>query len=378
MTPAVFLAAQILITALGVAAGGGLLVWRVRRRLPVTAAVAVRAGIWVFAAMGAASIVAAGVGLHAFGIMRMLFLAGVVAAPVVCAMILVFGAMRRGALSRAAAALALCGVLGAPLGAWITWAEPFDLRVETADVVLPAARAGTQPLRIGVLSDLQCESVGAHERRAVAELLAQRPDVVLVPGDLFQGTPQEWELWRAPLMELLATVRAPGGVFFVPGDVDDAAMIRALRGNTGWTILLNDIADLRVRGRRVRILGLMNRASSEVARDFEGLRGEDDVRIVLSHAPDTILALTGRPRVDLIVAGHTHGGQIVIPGFGPPVTLSHVPRAIAAGGLHAYAGRAIYVSRGVGVERRQAPRVRLFCPPEVSLLTLRSDSVQRP
>ena len=78
----------------------------------------------------------------------------------------------------------------------------------------------------------------------------------------------------------------------------------------------------------------MNRASNEVARDFEGLGGEDDVRIVLSHAPDTILALTGPPRADLVVAGHTHGGQIVIPGFGPPVTFSSVPRDVAAGGLH--------------------------------------------
>jgi predicted MPP superfamily phosphohydrolase len=51
--------------------------------------------------------------------------------------------------------------------------------------------------------------------------------------------------------------------------------------------------------------------------------------------------------------------------------LTHVPRAVAAGGLHVLDGNRIYVSRGVGCERGPAPRIRLFCPPEVSLLTLR-------
>ena len=75
--------------------------------------------------------------------------------------------------------------------------------------------------------------------------------------------------------------------------------------------------------------------------------------------------------MDLTIAGHTHGGQVRIPFFGPPITLSRVPRRVAGGGLHELQGNAIYVSRGVGCERASAPRVRLNCPPEVSLLTLR-------
>lgn len=61
---------------------------------------------------------------------------------------------------------------------------------------------------------------------------------------------------------------------------------------------------------------------------------------------------------------------MTIPDFGPPVTLSLVPRAVAAGGLHRVHGRQVYVSRGIGMERSLAPPLRLFCPPEVSLLTL--------
>ena len=72
------------------------------------------------------------------------------------------------------------------------------------------------------------------------------------------------------------------------------------------------------------------------------------------------------------MAGHTHGGQVQIPGFGPPITQTGVPREVGAGGLHTMDGARVYVSRGVGVEHAaNAPRVRLFCPPELSLLTLR-------
>ena len=83
----------------------------------------------------------------------------------------------------------------------------------------------------------------------------------------------------------------------------------------------------------------------------------------MSHRPDTVLELPPDSRVDLTVAGHTHGGQIVLPGFGPLVTLSDVPRSVARGGLHTVDGNRIYVSPGVGLQRGQAPQVRLFSPP---------------
>ena len=95
------------------------------------------------------------------------------------------------------------------------------------------------------------------------------------------------------------------------------------------------------------------------------------MHLVLVHRPGAGLeALAPDSPLDLVIAGHTHGGQVVVPGFGPPLTLSTAPRHLAAGGLNRVDGNAVYVSRGVGMERKWAPRVRLFCPPEVTLLTL--------
>ncbi len=74
--------------------------------------------------------------------------------------------------------------------------------------------------------------------------------------------------------------------------------------------------------------------------------------------------------MDLTVAGHTHGGQVVVPGLGPLLTLSDVPRDVARGGLHEVDGNPVYVSPGVGLERGRAPQVRLFNRPAVAVLTL--------
>jgi predicted MPP superfamily phosphohydrolase len=372
MTPA-FHVAQVLTCAIAVAAAAWVLRGAMRARGRVAVGDVARAGIWLVGVGGMLTLAGLCSGVvHAFGVIRLGFLAGVLCIPLVGGALFALAAMGKVRLTAAAGALVAASLLGAPLGWWMAWVEPYDLRLETADLALPEERAGEEPIRIGVFADLQCEEVGEHERRAVAMLLAEEPDLILVPGDLYQGTDEDWADVEGPLLELLGTVRAPYGVYFVPGDTDHRPQIRAVRERTDWTVLVNEIVDVPVKDRQLRIAGLANRASVDVARELEAMRGETDVRIVMSHAPDTVLALRGPPRADLIVAGHTHGGQIVVPWYGPPMTLSHVPREIARGGLHTYEGRSIYVGRGIGLERRQAPRVRLLCPPEVSVLTLRS------
>jgi predicted MPP superfamily phosphohydrolase len=126
---------------------------------------------------------------------------------------------------------------------------------------------------------------------------------------------------------------------------------------------------------RVTLAGIGIRYDSVLSlaalHDIESRPGADDVRIVMSHRPDVAYELVRNSRVDLVVAGHTHGGQIAIPFFGPPFVSSNVPRRVGWGGLHELAGRRLYVSRGIGWEHGHAPRLRFCSPPEVSILTLR-------
>ena len=98
----------------------------------------------------------------------------------------------------------------------------------------------------------------------------------------------------------------------------------------------------------------------------------------MGHAPDFVSAqawrqvTTGLCGVDvplLCVAGHTHGGQVVLPGFGPLLTLSSLPRSHASG-CHDLGAMTLFVSRGIGHECGLAPRIRFDCRPELALISL--------
>ena len=95
------------------------------------------------------------------------------------------------------------------------------------------------------------------------------------------------------------------------------------------------------------------------------------ITVLLSHRPDTVLELPEASRVDLTVAGHTHGGQVVLPLVGPLVHNTAVPRDAARGGLHEVDGNALYIGPGVGLVRGLAPQVRFLSRPAVAILTLR-------
>ena len=89
--------------------------------------------------------------------------------------------------------------------------------------------------------------------------------------------------------------------------------------------------------------------------------------LVLGHATQFAL---GRIGADLLVTGHTHGGQVCLPLVGPLVTSSKLPKRHSAGLLDLADGTQVYVSRGIGMERGHAPRLRFLCRPELTVLEL--------
>jgi uncharacterized protein len=324
-----------------------------RPSLPRALAVA----IGVLAVKGVAMIA---LGLEVpFGAAHVVWLDLVVVAPLAGAALLALGR------ARVLGALAL---LLAPLGAYASFVEPSRIVTERATVPLAAERAGQAPVRIGVIADLQFEHVGDHERDAVERLMHERPDVIVLPGDFHQAEALEAEL--PAIHDLLRRLRAPGGVFAVQGDAETIPKLMRVLDGTGVVPLVDETRRVRVRDRTLRILGVRRAFSDATGRAFEAQRGERDVRILLAHPPDVVLGLSPGTRVDLVIAGHTHGGQVQLPLVGPLITASEIPRDVAAGGLHALDGRRVYVSRGVGVERGQAPKLRFGAAPEVSILTL--------
>ena len=349
-----------------------------RRGLPL-AEVTARSVFVLLALVGAAVVVAAGMAaggrLGLFGFAHLGYLLGTVTVPAAgAALAWAVVRARPGSARLLPAGLAVVMLLPAPLGVWATHVAPFRLQVDRVDVSVPGMRGGRDPVRIGVLSDLQTGRVTAYERDAVSRLLATEPDLILVPGDLFQGSVADFDRELEAMQELLGRLEAPHGVYLVPGDVDPEPWVDALVEGTSIEVLRRDVVDLTVGDRRIRLGGHSLEPYGPDAREVRDrlLDTPDDViTVLLAHRPDTVLGLPPGSRIDLTVAGHTHGGQIVLPGFGPLVTMSDVPRDVARGGLHEVAGNPIYVSAGVGMERGSAPQVRLFCPPEIGVVTLR-------
>ena len=98
-----------------------------------------------------------------------------------------------------------------------------------------------------------------------------------------------------------------------------------------------------------------------------GDKRPDHFRLVLGHAPDFAL---GKINADLLVTGHTHGGQVRLPWIGPIIILSRVPNSWAAGLTELPGGGKLLVSRGIGMERGYAPRIRFLCRPELMVIDL--------
>lgn len=341
--------------------------WAVRRRRPLVGALACAVGVCALKGVALLAL-----GLDPFGAIHVLWLDLVVVVPLTAALLL---AAARGRLGRWAPVVAVAGLGAATIGVYAGIVEPARLQTERATVTLPAQRAGDEPLRVGVIADLQFEHVGPHERAAVARLMRERPDVILIAGDVHQGSARVRAREQSSIAELLAGLRAPGGVYAVLGDHDTRPELAPLLAGTRIRLLVDDVARARVRDRSLTIAGVAleyrGAAADALLARLQRAAGDDDVRIVLAHRPDVVRRLRRPARVDLTVAGHTHGGQVQLPLVGPLVTFSSVPRAVAAGGLHELDGQRIYVTRGVGVVRGQAPRVRLGAVPEVSVVTLR-------
>lgn len=315
-------------------------------------------------------------GVHSiFGMAHLVYVVALgvpVAVALVAVIARVSGVVR--SMSGAAVALAVGSGGLAVLGLVSTHVTPFMLHVDRVSMPVPERVAGSGSVRIGVISDIQTTHVGRYEREAVARLMALKPDVILIPGDLLQVDPSRLQAEVAGMRDLLGGLHAPGGVFVVDGNVDSPEGIRSMIVGTDVTFVDRELVTTRVGERSITIAGTFTEdvvgVRSPDAAVVAELAGSDPnaFRILLAHRPDDLLFV--KQPADLVVSGHTHGGQIAVPGLGPLVDLSALPNSVTRGGLSEFEGTPVYVSTGVGVERGEAPQVRLGVRPSIGLITV--------
>lgn len=215
-------------------------------------------------------------------------------------------------------------------------------------------------LRIGFLTDLHRSQAVSHEMAdaAVRALLAEQPDLILLGGDYVTWGDRRYVGAAA---EALAPLNAPHGVFAILGNHDDDKDMPTALAAKGLTVLRDARTRLRIRGESLDIAGIRfwTRKVADIARI---VRGASTNLILLAHTPSRLpdaVALA----IPLMLSGHTHGGQIVLPGLGA-IAAREFP--VVAGSARRE-GTAVFVSRGVGT--MYVP-VRLNCPPEVNILTI--------
>jgi predicted MPP superfamily phosphohydrolase len=241
------------------------------------------------------------------------------------------------------------------------WAE--IVRVSLPLVRLPPSFEG---LTIAHISDLHAGStVGPLQiRRFVAMVNALHPDITVVTGDMFQGYPEEARMCAHEL----AALEAPLGVYLIMGNHE--RRLPPEEGEEpfrrpGLTVLCNASQEIRSNGSSLWILGaddILTR-HGDLELTLEGVP-EEACKILLAHEPDFADTSAQFP-IDLQLSGHTHGGQIRLPGIGPlmlPILGRKYPM-----GLYHIQDMWLYTNRGLGMAR---PTVRFNCRPEITLFTL--------
>jgi predicted MPP superfamily phosphohydrolase len=268
------------------------------------------------------------------------------------------GISRRGALK---ALVASSVGLGTGTLAYGMAYERHDLRRVTATLPvtgLPAALAG---LRIGLITDVHhSETVAATDvTRAVAMLRESQPDLVVLGGDYVTFGDRRF---IGPVAELLAPLAdAPYGAYAVLGNHDDDREMPAALLQQGFSVLRDQRTSLSIKGETVDLAGLRfwTRRPADLARVLSGTSG---TTFLLAHDPRRLTEAAAFD-VQLVLSGHTHGGQVLLPGVGA-VAGRKFP-VLAGPGRQGNA--TVFVSRGVGTV--YVP-VRINCPPDVVVLTL--------
>ena len=248
--------------------------------------------------------------------------------------------------------------------AGLTYGAAFERhRIGMTSATLPVA--GLPPaldgLRISLITDIHHSRIVPADdvMQAIELAMSARPDLIVLGGDYVTFGDRAFV---GPVAELLGSLRAPHGVFAVLGNHDDDRDMPGALTARGFTVLKDQRTQLTIRNETLTLAGIRfwTRRAENIARIVKDAEG---TVLLLAHDPRRLVEAANL-KVPAVLSGHTHGGQIVLPGVGAIARRSFPVWS----GLGKQGDTSIFVSRGVGTI--YVP-VRINCPPEVALLTLR-------
>ncbi len=271
------------------------------------------------------------------------------------------------ALSRRAAIKgALVTTIGAITGAGLYGVGYERHHVGLTESTLPVSglAEALEGLRIALITDIHhSQTVSADDvHRAVQLVMTQHPDLIVLGGDYVTWGDRSYV---EPAAELLAPLTAPHGVFAILGNHDDDRDMPAALTKHHIAVLRDARTRLMIRSEGLELAGIRfwTRRMEDIARVLRSAKG---TAILLAHDPRRLTEAAAL-NVPAVLSGHTHGGQVVIPGVGAMARRNFPVLA----GLASRGDTSLFVSRGVGTV--YVP-VRINCPPEVAILTLRRKS----
>ena len=242
------------------------------------------------------------------------------------------------------------------------------LTIEHERIGLRRLPEAFESFRIVQLSDIHHGPFSSREQieRAVETANRLKPDIIALTGDYISKERH----YAAPCAEMLGHLKARYGVYAVLGNHDhwvDAALITDLFRAEGITVLINEGMHFEKDGDAFWLAGVDDTmvGLEDLSLALAGAR-RDEMKLVLAHNP-IVLRRAARASVDLVLSGHTHGGQVAIRG-GEQKTVRGARKRLLKG-LGRLGNTQIYVNRGLGTV---VLPIRYGCPPEISLLELRS------
>ena len=249
----------------------------------------------------------------------------------------------------------------------VAFTEPFMLSIERQEIYLRRLPAKLDGLRVVHLSDFHYGPLvnPQHLQRAVKVANDLRPDLIALTGDYISQD----RIYAAPCAEVVGKLRARHGVYAVLGNHDhwtDAQLIADLFRAEDIRVLVNEGSRMDLHGESFWLAGVDDTmvGLEDLSLALAGAR-HNELKLLLAHNP-TILRRAARAGVDLVLSGHTHGGQVT---WRSEKSRSGRPRRRMLRGLGRRGNTQIYVTRGLGTV---VLPIRYGCPPEISVLDLRT------